>query len=269
MTTQLSLQQLSDELSRIEAPSLEEWCLVGCGVNDDELVAISQKIISKYKNTLLHIDLSSNKIRIITPETIQQYFPPKLRIHILDGNPIVCNNNTKIETSSNNTTAIKTIIQNCPYLGYLGDDITNYTQKCFTKHERDEICNLMKDNRLRCRLLSFRSRLFVRSTRDQDDRACLTIPQNQGRLFVLGLWPIILQNSLRAFMVSTWDHHRDDDKKKHDNDDDNNNNNNENQKDMKHYSKIFSIFNENTGELEQCDAIFLMLRERAAVEIFR
>jgi hypothetical protein len=70
-------------------------------------------------------------------------------------------------------------------------------------------------------------------------------------------------------MVSTWDHHRDDDKKKHDNDDDNNNNNNENQKDMKHYSKIFSIFNENTGELEQCDAIFLMLRERAAVEIFR
>ena len=272
MSPQLTSKQLNDELSRIEAPALEEWCLVGCGVNDDELVSICRNIISKYTNTLLHIDLSSNKIRNISPGTIQQYFPPKLRILILDGNPIVVcscnnnsnntnnnnNNNTKFEISSNNTAAIKSILQNCPYLGYLGDDLTNYMQKCCTQKENNFINTLMKENRIRCRVLEFHSRLFLQQQR-------LERNQNQRHLFVLGLWPIMIQNALRAFMASTWDHHDDDD----DDEKNNNNNNNENQKHMKHYSKIFSIFNENSGELGQADAIFLMLRERAAVEIFR
>jgi hypothetical protein len=65
---------------RIDAPHLEEWALVGCGINDTELEVIALNILSHYQSTtsLVRIDLSYNDLRYI-PAKATQYFPPSLK----------------------------------------------------------------------------------------------------------------------------------------------------------------------------------------------
>jgi hypothetical protein len=254
----------------IDAPHLEEWALVGCGVNDRELEAIAQNILSRYQSTtsLLRIDLSYNQLRYITAEATK-HFPPSLQILILDGNPILCEANqsrrvvdaaaTKALTNSYSdkcrsdtytdqedhinfrSSTIRNLLVTFPYLGFLGDDFeAQYIRRSFcTPGQAIELQQMMRDNRNRSRMLEFHARVM-----------------DGKHSFAPGLWPRMLEQSLHAFQVSsTWD--------KHSNDDDDGGD-----KGRRNSMNKFSVF-QNPQELDQRDAIFLMLRERGALEIFR
>jgi hypothetical protein len=243
-------------LSSIDAPYLEEWALVGCGVTDEELEAIARNVISKYK-TITLVDMSSNKIRCPT-RTTMAYFPKTLRIFILNDNPILCEQPHKdhgtcsSSLGASSVSVIKDLLTYFPYLGYLGEDLSKYTRSCCSPEETFELHRIMKENRNRLRMEEFRARLV-----------------DGGHHFVIGLWPIMIQNALRALKASIWD---DDD------DDDGGNDDVTGKSRCNNYSGLFSIFkpaNKEGGggggdeELSQIDAIYLMLSMRGADEIFR
>jgi hypothetical protein len=263
---------------KIDAPYLEEWSWVGCGVDDTELEAIACNILSRYQSTtsLIRIDLSDNQIQYISAKATQ-YFPHSLQILILDGNPILCDSDRKrqlVDASAMNAstksyshifgtdnnmdqhyddddhndlrgTTIRDLLVTFPYLGFLGDDFeSRYTKSssCTPELAR-ELRQMMRANRNRSRMLAFQARVV----------------DGKHRL-ASGLWPQMLQQSLHAFPVSsTWEKYNHDDHRHHHHDRD---------RGRRKSMNTLSMF-QNPQELDQRDAIYLMLRGRGALELFR
>jgi hypothetical protein len=169
----MSQHPVPTELANINAPHLEEWSLVGCGVNDQEFEAIAKNILAKYQSILLHFDLSHNQLHSITAHA-RQYFHPKLRILILDGNPMIssfddqkgalfalpeCQSPAEI-TIRVVKDAVKDLLQCFPYLGYLGKDFDARCAKNAHNRSLVGLQKMMRDNRHRSRLEQFRGRIM-------------------------------------------------------------------------------------------------------------
>ena len=220
-------------LSLIHAPSLEELSLTDCELNDEDLEEISRTIIVNFHN-LIELDLSRNDIQHISDFAKGCLPRDKLRVLILDDNPIVAPTapdkpkkesiaTSSLSSSSSSLGKIKELVQFFPYLGYLGQGWGN-DSKSTSNSEKLEVLQILQENRIRSRRAMFQSRIL--------DHPCI----------VTSLWPLMLENAPRCFFVFTWDVNR-------------------------KYSDTCSITQ--AQDMMERDAIFILLRDRGAGEIFR